>query len=336
MDYLPACPDTFPWPYGDVVADTLPAGLDRDKLMTLVNSVFDTPGEDMKKTFSLAVVYRGQLVAEQYAPGVTAETPLVSWSMAKSITNAMVGILVKEGKMDVGSPPDIPEWQSDDRSSITLNHLMHMNSGLEWVEDYFDLSHVTRLLYMYPDMYAFAIESPLVHEPGSHWYYSTGTTNIICGLIRKVFNDDEVYHRFPRQALFNRTGMRSAVFETDPSGTFVGSSYIYATTRDFARFGLLYLNDGIFCGDTLLPAGWVDYTREIAEGSEGEYGAQFWLNRQPTLPDVPEDMFFPQGFKGQRIFIFPSHDLVVVRMGYSSENINFNRFLADMIALLPE
>lgn len=334
--FFPENPDTVPWPLGDRIADTVPAGLDREKLAEVVNGIFDRPGEDLKKTFSAIVVYKGQLVAEQYTEGVTEATRLVSWSMAKSVTNALVGILVKEGKMKPDAPVGIPEWENDERSSVTLDHLMRMNSGLEWDEDYFDLSHVTKLLYMEPDMYAFAVESPLAHEPGTHWYYSSGSTNIICGLIRRTFDNDSDYHHFPRRALFNPTGMRSAVFETDPSGTFVGSSYIYATTRDWARFGLLYLNNGVFAGDTLLPEGWVEYTCRPTEGSGGQYGAMFWLNRSGEFTDVPEDMLFADGFKGQRIFILPSHDLVVVRMGYSSETVDFNRFLADILALLPD
>jgi len=150
---LPEYPDTVPWPLGDRIVDTVPAGLDREKLAEVVNSIFDRPGEDLKKTYSAIVVYKGQLVAEQYAEGVTEATRLVSWSMAKSVTNALVGIRVKEGGLVPDAPPGIPEWENDERSSITLDHLMRMNSGLEWDEDYFDLSHVTKLLYMEPDMY---------------------------------------------------------------------------------------------------------------------------------------------------------------------------------------
>jgi CubicO group peptidase (beta-lactamase class C family) len=329
-------PDTTPWPLGDMLPDTFPARIDIKALDQLVETAFDQDPENPMKTFSLMVVYKDQIIAEEYAPGVDINTRLVGWSMSKSITSALTGMMQKKGLMDPSERPNIPEWASDDRKNILLDHMLHMNTGIAWDENYFNISEATIMLYRVPDMYEYSIQMPAQYAPGEHWYYSSGTTNTLSGLIRKECGSDEEYYRMAYEDLFYPTGMLSAVFETDPSGTFVGSSYCYATTRDWARFGLLYLHDGIFCGDTILPPGWVDYTVQEAAGSEGVYGAMFWLNKSKELPDVPDDMYYCDGFLGQRVFILPSQDLVVVRMGYSSSTVDFNDFLSKLIALLPE
>lgn len=329
-------PDTTPWPLGDMLPDTFPAQIDIQELDQLVQSTFDQDPENPMKTFSLMVVYKDQIIAEEYAPGVDINTRLIGWSMSKSITSALTGMMKKKGLMDPSERPNIPEWEGDERKNILLGNMLHMNTGIAWDENYFNISEATIMLYRVPDMYEYSIQMPAQYPPGEHWYYSSGTTNTLSGLIRKECGSDEEYYRMAYEDLFYPTGMLSAVFETDPSGTFVGSSYCYATTRDWARFGLLYLHDGIFCGDTILPPGWVEYTVQEAPGSEGVYGAMFWLNKSKELPDVPADMYYCDGFLGQRVFILPEQDLVVVRMGYSSSTVDFNDFLSKLIALLPE
>jgi CubicO group peptidase (beta-lactamase class C family) len=320
-----------------LLPDTMIPGLDYNKLEQAVAGAFDEPGnEPFKKSQAVIVVYDNIIVTEKYAEGFDMFTECLGWSMAKSVTSALVGILVKEGKLDVYKTTGIDEWQNDERSTITLNNLLHMNSGLQWVENYFNLSDVTKMLYMERDMYEYAISSQLIYDPDSVFYYSSGTANIISGIIRKTTGDDNIYHSFPYIKLFHHIGMVNTVFETDPSGTFVGSSYCFATPRDWARFGMLYLNNGIFEGDTILSEGWIEYTTTPANGSDGRYGALFWLHHQNEFPDVPEDMYFCDGFKGQRIFIVPSKKLVVVRMGYSMENMDMNEFLSNIIAALPE
>ncbi len=329
-------PETSPWPLGDLLPDTLIPGLDYNKLEQVVAGAFDEPGnEPFKKSQAVVVIYDNIIVAEKYAEGFDMFTECLGWSMAKSVTSALVGILVKEGKLGIYETTGIDEWQNDERSTIILNNLLHMNSGLQWIENYFDLSDVTRMLYMRGDMYEYAVGSPLIYEPDSVFYYSSGTANIISGIIRETTGDDDTYHSFPYIKLFHRIGMGNTVFETDPSSTFVGSSYCFATPRDWARFGMLYLNNGIFEGDTILPDRWIKYTTTPANGSDGRYGALFWLHDQNEFPDVPEDMYFCDGFKGQRIFIVPSKKLVVVRMGYSMENMDMNEFLSNIIATLP-
>ena len=333
----PYDPETTPWPLGDILPDTVIPGLDYTTLEQIVGDAFDEPGgEPLKKSQAVVIVYDNLIVAERYLNGFDIYTECLSWSMAKSVSSTLVGILVKEGKLDIHETTGIGEWQNDDRSSITINSLLHMNSGLGWIENYFDLSEVTRMLYMRGDMFGYAIKSPLQHKPDSVFYYSSGTANIISGMIRKTIGNDHDYYLFPYVKLFYRIGMRNAVFETDPAGTFVSSSYCYATPRDWARFGMLYLNNGVFQGDTILPDWWGKYTITPANGSEGKYGAHFWLQYQDEYPDVPRDMFACVGFNGQRIFIVPSKKLVVVRIGYSMKNFDMNEFLSKIIATLPE
>lgn len=284
--------------------------------------------------FAFMALHKGNVIAERYAEGFGPEMKLLSWSMAKSFTSALAGIMAGDGLVDIHAPLDIAEWQSDDRKDITLNDLLQMQSGLEWNEDYGARSDVNLMLHREMDMGLFALSKPLEYKPGTHWYYSSGSTNIVMRYLRSRFSSDEVFLAYIRTRLFAPLDIRNAVFEQDMSGTPIGSSYIYITTSDFARFGQLYLEDG--CIDTLrvLPQGWVDYTATPASDSKGNYGAFFWLNQGKELPDVPEDMFYCKGHDGQRIFIIPSKDLVVVILGYSpmpDHVIDFNALLKDII-----
>jgi CubicO group peptidase (beta-lactamase class C family) len=254
--------------------------------------------------------------------------------MAKSFTNAIAGIMVKEGRLDIHHKTGIASWQNDGRSQITLNDLMQMQSGLEWNEEYGNRSDVTLMLYNSGDVANFALSRPLNHPSGTYWQYSSGSTNIVCYLMRKKFSNDNAYHSYPAEQLFNKIGMPDAIFETDPAGTFIGSSYIYATARDFARFGLLYLHHGVFNGERILPEGWVGYTSTPASVSQGKYGSCFWLNRSKFYPSAPSDMYSCNGHDGQRIFIIPSKDLVIVVLGYSPKpdhQVNFDLLVGDVV-----
>jgi CubicO group peptidase (beta-lactamase class C family) len=336
MDYpqveLPASnPDTIPWPAGDLLTDTIPHGINMVKLQAALNQAFADTGS-YKGTFAVTVVYKDQIVAEKFAGDLNRNNRFLSWSMAKSFTNALIGILVKEGKLDINNPVPRPEWAGDERKNITLNNLMHMNSGLEWNEDYGNLSDVTVMLHKEGDMGDFAAAKKQIFRPDSVWLYSSGTTNIVTDYLRSLFAGDAEYFAFPRNAFFNKTGLRSVVFEPDASGTFVGSSYLYASMRDYARFGLLYLHKGNWLGEQILPDNWVAYTTTPAHGSGGQYGAFFWLNRSGKYPGVPEDMFSCEGHDGQFIFIVPSKQLVVVRTGHSpSGTYNFKAFLKEIV-----
>ena len=333
----PFDPDTIAWPLGSLLPNTLPAGVNYEELNRVLHAAIDAPGsEQVKKTLAVAVVYNNMLIGEAYAPGIDKNTPLLGWSMTKSIISTLVGMRVADHKLSIHEPAPVPEWKNDDRSNITLSSLLHMTSGLKWDENYFDISDATKMLYVYGDMYRYAISRPVAYPPDSVWYYSSGTSNILSGIIRNTFGNNRAYLTYPYVRLFYRTGMLHTTLETDASGTFVGSSYSYATARDWARFGLLYLHRGIFAGDTVLSPGWVSYTLREAPHSNGAYGAQWWLNHNNKLPDVPADTYFCDGFQGQRIFVIPSRNLVVVRLGWSMKNFNFNKFLKEIISTLPE
>ena len=287
--------------------------------------------------FAFVVLHEGKLVAERYREGITADTRLLSWSMAKSFTNALTGIMYGDGLVDVFAPTGIPEWQGDGRRAITLNDLMQMQAGLQWNEDYGNRSDVNLMLHREKDMGLYALNKPLEHEPGTFWYYSSGSTNIVMRYLRGKFSSDTEFLAYLRERLFAPLGIRNAVFEPDMSGTPVGSSYLYVTARDFARFGQLFLDDGIAGGERILPEGWVNYSVTPASDSKDGYGAFFWLNKDGFWPDVPADMFNCQGHDGQEIFIIPSRDLVVVTLGYSPKPdrvVDWNRLLKDVIAAL--
>lgn len=283
--------------------------------------------------FAFVALHKGKVVAERYDKGIGPETKLLSWSMAKSFTNALTGVMAGDGLVDINAPVDIAEWQNDGRKNITLNNLLQMQSGLEWDEDYGARSDVNLMLHREQDMGLYALSKPLAYEPGTHWYYSSGTTNVVMRYLRSRFSSDEVFLAYIRTRLFAPLGIRNAVFEQDMSGTPVGSSYIYITATDYARFGQMYLDDG--CVDSLrvLPHGWAEYTATPASDSKGRYGAFFWLNQGKELPDVPEDLFYCKGHDGQRVFVIPSKELVVVILGYSSKDnaIDFNALLKDII-----
>jgi CubicO group peptidase (beta-lactamase class C family) len=332
---LPENPESIPWPMGDLITKPIHSGINMEKLNLAMEQAFaDTI--PFKGTFAVMVVYKGQPIVEKYAKGFSADNLFLSWSMAKSFTNALTGILVKEGKLNIHEPADIDEWQNDERSQITINNLMQMNSGLEWNEDYGNSSDVNNMLHKKGDMAHFAIEKPLKFTPGTVFEYSSGSTNIVSYLMRKAIGYDSEYFAFPREKLFNKIGMRSAIFELDASGTFVGSSYLYASLRDYARFGLLYLNNGKWLGKQVLPNEWVEYSTTPAAGSDDRYGAFFWLNKSGVdHPDVPRDMYSCRGHDGQYIYIIPSKEMVIVRTGYSKKGeFDENRFIAAIIDAL--
>ena len=285
--------------------------------------------------FAFVVLHKGGIVAEHYDQGIGPDTKLLSWSMAKSFVNALVGMMVKDSLIDVHAPLPIPEWQDDDRKTITLHDLMQMQSGLEWNEDYGARSDVNVMLHCEEDMGLYALHKPLEYKPGTHWYYSSGSTNIVVRYLRSLFSSDEAFLSYMRERLFAPLGIRNAIFEQDMSGTPVGSSYLYITAKNFARFGQMYLDDGCVDDERILPEGWVDYTCTPASNSENRYGAFFWLNRGGKYPDVPKDMYWCDGHDGQCIFIIPSCQLVVVILGYSPKPdhvIDFNTLLKDIIS----
>lgn len=307
--------------------DGPPPTLDRNRLDAALEWAFSETNPALpRRTRAVVVVHKGRLVAERYAPGFSKDTPLLGWSMTKSVINTLVGVLVKEGRISLDDPVPIPEWRgsSDPRRKITFDHLLHMTSGLHFSEDYSNpLADVTYMLVAVPNVAAYAAAKRLEAEPGARWSYSSGTTNIIAYAMRQIVGDSS-YLEFPRRALFDKLGMSSAVMETDATGTFVGSSFMYATARDWARLGLLYLYDGVWSGQRILPEGWVAYTRSPARHApDQQYGAHMWLQIPKEYRCgsdgrlLPADTFHAIGHEGQFVTVIPSRELVLVRLGFT-------------------
>ena len=292
------------YPWGDIKVDTIFANVDYAKLYAAVNNAFDAKGKKSKQTRSVIVVYRDKIIAEKYAEGFNKNSRILGWSMTKSLTATYFGILQKQGKIDIMKPAPIAEWQKDERSKITINDLLHMNSGLEWEEDYGKISDVTKMLFLSEDMTRSQIEKPAKFKPNSHWNYSSGTTNLLSGILRKQFKTHQEYLDFWYSALIDKIGMNSMIIETDMTGNFVGSSYGWATTRDWAKFGLLYLHKGNWNGEQIFDPSWAKYVSTPTKTSNGNYGAHFWLNIGGNFPDAPIDFYRCSGFQGQMVAIF--------------------------------
>ena len=309
---LPRQPATTPWPTGRW-SRSQPVVSDAGQLQQYCDEIFQL-NEAQGVTYALQIISQGELVLDRYDAGASAAYLQYSWSMAKSITHALVGILVRQGKLDIYAPAAVPEWQHDARRDITLDQLLRMSCGLEFQEDYIDSGSDVIAMLQFDgrhDVGAFAANKPLIHAPGSVWSYASGTTNIICRILKDIVGGGASgMLRLMNDELFEPLGIRSAAPKFDTSGTFIGSSYLFATPQDFARFGLLYLRGGIWDGQQILPAGWVDYARTPTYQSDQEaYGAQWWLS-----PDHP-GWFYCGGYDGQRILCVPQKDLVIVRCG---------------------
>jgi CubicO group peptidase (beta-lactamase class C family) len=321
----------LPFPYGDQnQKDTVFPEVDYQKLKKAVADAFDKPGFKTKRTRALLVIYKDQIIAEKYENEFTKNTKFLGWSMTKSITATYFGILQHQGKIDINKPAPVNEWANDERSKITLHNLIQMNSGLEWEEDYGKISDVTKMLFIEEDMAKIQLEKPAAFAPNTHWNYSSGTTNLLSGILRRQFKTHREYLDFWYSALIDKIGMNSMVIETDMAGNFVGSSYSWATTRDWAKFGLLYLHKGNWNGEQLFDPSWAKYVAVPTNGSNGKYGAHFWLNSNGDFPDLPRNFYRCSGYQGQMVAIFPNQDMVVVRMGLS-EGFDFNGFLSEVV-----
>jgi len=328
--------NNLPFPYGNnEPKDTVFANIDYEKVNNTVNTAFDKKSVKDKRTRAVIVIYKDKIIAEKYAEGFNKNAKILGWSMTKSITATYFGILQKQGKIDIKKPAPIAEWANDERKKITINDLLHMNSGLEWEENYNAISDVTKMLFMAEDMTQSQVDKPLVGKPNESWNYSSGTTNLLSGILRQQFKSHQDYLDFWYGSLLDKIGMNSALVESDMDGNFVGSSYGWATTRDWAKFGLLYLHKGNWNGEQLFDESWAKYVATPTNTSNGNYGAQFWLNAGGKFPDVPKEMYYCSGYQGQMVAIFPSHDLVIVRMGLSEE-FDFNEFLSGIVGSLKK
>lgn len=328
---LPLQPPGVSWPTPTWATGPQLTG-DPDRLEDLLAVAFDhNPNPRLALTLGVVVVQGGRIVAEAYGPHTDSRTPLISWSMAKSVTDLAFGFLVVDGAVDLDAPAAVPEWHeaNDPRAAITVRQLLQMRSGLEFNEDYVDsdTSHCLEMLFGKgsDDVAGYAASQRLLHSPGSVYNYASGTTCILARLLCDILRGgpggtagerrDTVEH-FLQQRLFGPLGMTSAQPRYDAAGTWVASSYLYATVRDFARFGLFALRDGTWEGERLLPEGWMDVARRpasVAEENGFGYGEQWWT----ADPEIPAELgaFWANGYEGQRVMCVPALDLVVVRLG---------------------
>ena len=338
LDPLPTQSENVPWPTrswpegppeADVAADRLAASLDR--------ALSEPAPQNVGPTHCLLVVHRGRLVVERYDGEHGPDSTLPSWSMAKSVLHALVGVLVRQGRLDVSAPAGAPQWLAGDpRRAITLDQLLRMSSGLHFDEEYTDpeTSNTIQMLFGpgKKDVAAFAADMPLVHEPGRTWSYSSGTSNIVSAIVGQIVGGAEAGMReFMQRELLGPLGMRSADPRFDEAGSWIGSSFLFATARDFARFGLLCLRDGVWEGKRLLPEGWVDDGRTPTPGSEREYGAHFWLAQDGS------GCFSAAGYRGQYTVMVPARDLVIVRLGTSMPEQKRGTYLLlrDLVGCFP-
>ena len=343
-------PSTQRWPMGDVLAEgPLPAEINAAKLEQAVNAAFE-PAEAMTAAF--VVTWRGWLAAERYGEGLTARTPLEGWSMGKSLTATLLGILIKQGVYELSQPALIPEWQTpgDPRAKIRIADILHMSSGLRIKApqdpDYDPSGPYPDHLYLYTgcvDSFHYAATRPLQWPPNTVGRYHNTDPVLINYLIRLgVEKRGEEYLSFPHRTLFDKLGIRTMVIETDPFGNFLGQGYELASGRDWARLGNLYLQDGVWNDERILPEGYAKFVSTLAPAWEADkrpiYGGFFWINGDGRFP-VPRDAYYMAGAGGQTTLIIPSHDLVVVRLGHfkgaASGAASFERALSLLMQAVP-
>lgn len=325
----------------DIVQPSDPA------LKAALDHAFEEPAEPpFRRTKAVVVVHDGKVIAERYADGIGVDTPLLGFSITKSVVNALIGIMTLQGLTSPSLPAPVPEWRgaSDPRREIEVEHLLRMTTGLALDETNSGFDPSSQTIYLHDDMAGFAVNAKPIAPPGTRWHYSSATTQILARAIRDAVGGPEQTLAFAWRELFNPLGMRNVTLEFDGAGTLQGSTYMLASARDWAKFGLLYLNDGEIGGKRILHEDWVAFS--AAATLDTDYGAGFWTNRSEH-PDakgrvragMPRDAFFASGDLGQRIVIMPSQHLVVVRLGDSVDPTGdirgLTRLVKEVIAAVP-
>ncbi len=336
LPYPPGNPASIPWPDGDLVeVKPLPEAIDQAALNAASNWAFDRETSE-QKTISLLIVHRGEIVHERYAPGFDMTTRTRTWSTAKSIGATLIGMLVDEARMTLDAPlgidwlPSASSPESDPRNAITLRHVLNMSSGLESIDNN-RLEYATGSGLSYwagASSVAGARSRALIREPGTRFDYENYDTLLAIYAMKRALGGEKDYVEFPRKALLDRIGMRNTLVSTDRFGDFILSSQVYTNARDLARFGLLYLNEGVWNGERLLSKEWIDFVRTPAPSTEkigSIYGGQWWLVPDDR-DDVPKDAYATAGNRGQFTIVVPSHDLVIVRRGLDYGRQGFDRW----------
>ena len=308
-------------------------------LKAALDHAFEEPAEPpFRRTKAVVVVRDGRVIAERYAQGIGVDTPLLGFSMTKSVVSALIGVMTQQGLTSPSLPAPIPEWraQTDPRREIEVGHLLRMTTGLALDETNSGFDPSSQMVFLEDDMVGFAVQAPLIAPPGTRWHYSSATTEILAKIIRDAVGGPEQTLAFAWRELFNPLGMRDVTLEFDATGTLQGTAYMLASARDWARFGLLYLHDGEVGGKRILHEDWVDYS--AAATLDTDYGAGFWTNRSESRYalnrvrlGIPRDAFFASGDLGQRIVIVPSQRMVVVRLGDAVDPTGDIRGLARLV-----
>jgi CubicO group peptidase (beta-lactamase class C family) len=333
---LPGDPAEIQWPDGDLTGDiSVPESVDEQALLAASDWAFERESPE-QVTLSLIVVHDGKIIHERYAPGVNRTTKTRTWSTAKSIAVTLIGMLVDEGRMELDEPLGF-EWlprasspESDPRSEITLRHLLNMSSGLYPVDNA-GLEYATGSGMAYwagASSVQGALQRALFRKPGTYWDYENYETLLAVYAMKRALGDPQTYLEFPREALLDRIGMRNTLLSVDRFGDFILSSQVYTSARDLARFGLLYLQGGMWNGERLLSEEWIRFVRTPAPATAqrgNQYGGQWWLVPD-SRNDVPEDAFSTAGNRGQYVVVVPSHDLVIVRRGLDYGRQGFDRW----------
>ena len=338
----------LPWPMGDVTeSKVLPSYVNEAALQAAERWAFErnTPEQN---TVSLLVVHKGDIVLERYADGFDRTTRTRTWSTAKSIAATLIGMKVDAGELSLDAPlgfdwlPEVTAAETDPRNKITLRHAMHMSSGLYPV-DSFGMEYATGSGLAYWAG-ASSIEGMrnrgLIREPGTFWDYENYDTLLAVYALKKTFKSPEEYLTYPHRALFDQLGMTNTLPSTDRFGDFIFSSQVYTNARDLARFGMLYLQNGIWQGKRLLSDDWIDFVRQPAPASSvrgNDYGGHWWLVPDDRKEEVPPDAYSTAGNRGQYVIVVPSHDLVIVRRGLDFGKQGFNRWdlLREVLKAFP-
>ncbi|MDP6653632.1 MAG: serine hydrolase [Gammaproteobacteria bacterium] len=336
LPYPPGDAARIPWPNGDLLENTgLPTVVDGDALQAASDWAFDRESEE-QVTLSLLVVYNGEIIHERYAPGFDVTTRTRTWSTAKSIATTLIGMLVDEGRMALDEPlgfdwyPSNRSPETDPRNEITLRHVLNMSSGLDTIDNR-GREYATGSGLSYwagASSVAGARSRALIREPGIYWDYENYDTLLAVYAMKLALGGEKAYAEFPRKALLDKIGMRNTLVSTDRFGDFVLSSQVYTNARDLARFGLLYLQNGVWGGERLISEDWIDFVRTPAPataGMGGMYGGQWWLVPEGR-DDVPADAYSTSGNRGQFTIVVPTHDMVIVRRGLDYGRQGFDRW----------
>jgi len=334
---IPFTPSTAPslsadieWPYGSATPNYQPDGVDMVALSQAADAMFEETYDTPLNTTSVLVVHKGKLIYERYGEDANKDTPLLGWSMTKTITGMLAGKLADQGLLDLDKAAPIPEWKDTERESITTRQLLNMAGGMLVNEDYTGFSDVTQMLYLESNQHGYAVNQPKVYEAGQHFEYSTAEANRVAAVIQNILGGQQAVYDFYQQELFYPLNITSAFIEFDAYGQMVGGAYGFMTPRDWARLGLMYQQGGEWNGEQVLSREWVDFALSPSLAADN-YGAQLWINangdRWKNLPDL---RYFA-GHQGQRIVLIPEKDLVIVRTGITEDQALQKQAIGQMI-----